>query len=256
MAKVCYYCGGKATSKEHVPPKQMFKAFLCDSITVDACDKHNTARSGRDHAIVTAFLQSLYHMQNSGRRYSIIPDVAAAIDVAHAHFERSKKLVKSRPSLADPPVHLSGIPKVAHLSHGAGIRDWIQQLTAALVFHGTGYFDSTINWSKSLAFSFDFWDFVTDKPPTMAEVNEWHEQIALIKNYYKELSWQTGWSSHPTPYPSTIYYFQLYFGPQQHIIFHHRFYTQYSWYVRVEVSKSTRDLLQHRAHKVSQNVLS
>lgn len=52
----CYYCGGKTTSDEHAPPRQMFRAFDCDSITVPSCETHNSAKAGRDQAIVSAFL--------------------------------------------------------------------------------------------------------------------------------------------------------------------------------------------------------
>ena len=56
---LCYFCGGPATTMEHAPPKQMFRAFECDSITVPSCDEHNTRRSASDQAIVSADIRNI-----------------------------------------------------------------------------------------------------------------------------------------------------------------------------------------------------
>jgi len=58
--EACYYCGklpnDKApSSKEHVPPKMMFKGFNCDSITIPACANHNTNKNIGDRAVVCIF---------------------------------------------------------------------------------------------------------------------------------------------------------------------------------------------------------
>jgi hypothetical protein len=155
MPKLCYYCGTPATSKEHVPPRQMFKGFACDSITVYACDQHNSEKSGYDHAVITGLLTSLANMRRSGRRYTLHPDVIKAINIAQAHFHRSKKYVTSKPILTELPVHLIGLPQVAYLTAAANISAWMRQLTAALVMTATKRFDSTINWPNARVFSFD-----------------------------------------------------------------------------------------------------
>ena len=98
MAKTCYYCSTYDTSKEHVPPKQMFKGFACDRLTVYACDEHNNKKSGYDQAVITGLLTSLANMQKSSRRYSLNPDVTAAIDVAEANFHHSKNMLPANQS--------------------------------------------------------------------------------------------------------------------------------------------------------------
>src|SRR5258706_15617847 len=59
--KPCYYCGSQANSDEHAPPRQMFKGFSCDSITVPSCSTHNSEKGGADQAIVSAFLIPLFN---------------------------------------------------------------------------------------------------------------------------------------------------------------------------------------------------
>jgi hypothetical protein len=46
IEKICYYCGERATTREHVPPKGFFprKANLQPK-TVPSCTKHNNAKS-------------------------------------------------------------------------------------------------------------------------------------------------------------------------------------------------------------------
>ncbi len=77
--KVCYFCGNSATSREHAPPKLMFRKFDCDSITVPWCDDHNSSKSGEDQAIVSAFVQSLDNLFKQGTR--LISNVVKAIRV-------------------------------------------------------------------------------------------------------------------------------------------------------------------------------
>src|SRR5438552_1273715 len=43
-AQVCYWCGEEATSRDHVPPRNLFpKHMRQDLETVPACDRHNIA---------------------------------------------------------------------------------------------------------------------------------------------------------------------------------------------------------------------
>lgn len=63
IEETCYWCGKKATSKEHVPPKCLFpenkdikdiysKTFRKNLITVPSCDKHNLAKSNDDEYLM------------------------------------------------------------------------------------------------------------------------------------------------------------------------------------------------------------
>jgi hypothetical protein len=60
--KTCYYCGEKATSKEHVPPRCVFpkdkshKNYRQNLITVYSCDKHNLEKSNDDEYLLVILL--------------------------------------------------------------------------------------------------------------------------------------------------------------------------------------------------------
>jgi len=83
----CYYCGSKATSKEHVPPQQLFKNFQCDRITVPSCDIHNGDKSGRDQAIIHGFFKSLLSYKDN-----LDPEVRKALFGAMKGFEYTKNV--------------------------------------------------------------------------------------------------------------------------------------------------------------------
>jgi hypothetical protein len=53
IEKICYYCGERATTREHVPPKGFFsrKANL-QLKTVPSCTKHNNAKSHDDQYLL------------------------------------------------------------------------------------------------------------------------------------------------------------------------------------------------------------
>jgi len=143
---LCYYCGRRANSNEHAPPKQMFKEFSCDSITVPSCEDHNSAKGGSDQAIVSAFLIPLY---NGIGRYSLEGEVLKAIKVAEPSFERAKRRAVNSALLKNPPEALKDLPNLAYLVPSIDIGAWIRQLTAALVYDGTQVFDPTIGWSET-----------------------------------------------------------------------------------------------------------
>jgi hypothetical protein len=44
----CAYCGAPATSRDHVPPKNLFPGIKLNLITVPACERHNNERAGLD----------------------------------------------------------------------------------------------------------------------------------------------------------------------------------------------------------------
>ena len=190
--KRCYYCNSLATSGEHIPPKQMFKAFQCDSITVPSCDEHNSKKSGRDQAIVSALLIPLHAGRN---RYPLEPEIIQAIDAAIPSFERAKRSAVRTPFLNDPPMGLEDLPELAHLAPSVKVGDWIRHLTAGLIYSGIETASTTIRWSKSIVWSPDW--FPADTP---APVN-YDEAVRIIKlnqerhRALDSLNWQQGWSA-------------------------------------------------------------
>ncbi len=242
----CYYCGAQATTKEHVPPKMMFRNFSCDRITVPSCVRHNSAKSGDDQAIVSVFIRPLHNeLITDGLHHSLEVDVLKAIKTARSSFNRTKRKVVSNPLLSDPPKKLNNLPDVAHLT--GDIRAWMRQLTAALVYDGTKAFDSTIKWDEAIAWSPDWVD--SNKPsPLKTEhvVSKFRKGIAT-QAWLEQLDWWDGWSAYPKPYPSSIYFFRLSFEPEpQEIIFSHKFYNRYTWYVWFTASQETITKLRNK----------
>lgn len=230
----CYYCHRLATSREHVPPKQMFKGFECDSLTVPSCDEHNSKKCGHDQAIVSAFLIPLHTGRN---RYPVEPEIEKAIELAKPSFERSKRFAVKSQFLKDPPKGLENLPDLAHLDPSVKMTDWIRQLTAALVYSKIETTSNTISWSKATTWSPDW--FPTDSPGPITH----HETVERIKLNQKQrvvldkLDWRQGWSAYPRPYPNIIYMFHIHVFLDKHIMIRHKFYNRYTWYVAFKASK-------------------
>jgi hypothetical protein len=242
----CYYCGAPACSDEHVPPKQMFKGFSCDSITVPSCEDHNNSKGGQDQAIVSAFLIPLC---NRTEKYSVGGDILKAINIAKPSFERAKRSAHSIPFLKNPPPTLKDLPNVAYVVPAIDTHAWIRQLTAGLVYDGIKQFDSTIDWSEASVWSPDY--MATRRPESvdlgpattvMKKNTEQQEQL-------ERLNWIKGWAANPTSYPTSIFSFQLSFGLDREIMFRHRFYNHYTWYARFLAAHETVAMLKERLSK-------
>jgi hypothetical protein len=223
----CYYCGAIATSLEHAPPKQMFKGFLCDSITVPSCDIHNTKKSGNDQAIVSAFLLSL---RNGDGVYSLESDIKYAIELATPSFERAKRKAISAPLVNNPPDYLANLPNTTYISPDAQIMFWIKQLTAALVFDATRIIPKDKQWNKDvIVWSPNWIRSAKNEPMELDDVIAVLENHQDIKKGLEDLEWLNGWSSHPNPYPRIIYRFKIHFSNSD-LLFCHTFYNRYDWY--------------------------
>lgn len=235
----CYYCGGAACSNEHAPPKQMFKGFCCDSITVPACEKHNSSKGGNDQAIVSMFLIPLY---NGRETYDLEDEILRAIELAEGAFPRTKRRAINSPLFNDAPEEFKDLPNVAYLIPDVDIKGWVRQLTAALLYDAIQSIDSTIKWNEAISWSPDW---VEASDPTAVTFEE--TVSTLIKKQITQLqleqfSWANGWSAYPRPYPTSIYCFQIHFESNE-IIFKHKFYNRYNWYVWLPATQETMSKL-------------
>jgi hypothetical protein len=218
----------------------MFKGWACDSITAPSCEKHNSAKSGHDQAIVSALLMPL---AGFGDRFSLDPEVKAAIERARSSFQYAKRSALDVPLLKDPPDSMPRLPNVSYLQPSVNIKAWVKQLTATLVWNALQKRDSTINWDEMAAWSAEWME--SDDSSSLSTA----EAVAVVKKKHKlkaqldDLSWTEGWSAHPRPYPAMIYRFWVHFRPQE-VIFKHRFYNLYTWYAWLsEVSDATADAI-------------
>ena len=218
----------------------MFKKFTCDSITVPSCAIHNTAKGGDDQAIVSAFLIPLHNGIKKYRLNKKKRDVIVAINAAKSSFIRAKHRAIDSPLLKkDPHRKYKKLPNLAYLIPDINIKHWIRQLTAALVYDASKFYDSTIGWENIKVWSPDW---VKTKGPATLSLNQAAFILSAKKELYSDieaLSWQNGWSAHPNPYPKTIYYFQVHFEADDKVIFKHKFYESYTWYSHFSASPRT-----------------
>jgi hypothetical protein len=224
----CYFCGNKATSNEHVPPKLMFKGFDCDSITVPSCNKHNSSKGGSDQAIVSAFLLPLDIGQD---QFPLEKEIQSAIELHYPAFERVKRNLIRMPFLADPPNIFKDLPDLAYLSSNMKFWDWIRQLSAGIVYDAVGINGMGINWSKVKPWSAEWHG--SDEPISFeySLALKLLERNRNIKSPLESLSWQNGWSAKPRAYPEVIYSFQLHFQDAHNVILRHVFYRRFMIYV-------------------------
>ncbi len=121
--KLCYFCGKPAISMEHIPPRQLFKGFSYDSMTVPSCSEHNNMKSGLDQAILSTFLRPFLDPKLLRKQPA---EMRIALAQNFKTFQRTKNISSSQSLISDYKVS-----KVGHLN--ADINQWIKQLTAGLI---------------------------------------------------------------------------------------------------------------------------
>lgn len=227
----CYFCGNLATSREHAPPRQMFKGFDCDSIKVPSCEKHNTKKSGKDQAIVHGFFKSLISYKES-----LEGDVLKAYNIAASAFDYTKRTAVISNMLKNPTEGFRRLPRLAFLPSNVKMPDWIRQLTAAIFFSATKTYESSIVWEK-IEVESPNWIFALgpeniDENVAVSYFEEMEKKIKLMSM----LSWELGWSASPRLYPKSIYEFRLHLSAKK-IILTHLFYERYIWYAWIPGDK-------------------
>jgi hypothetical protein len=213
----------------------MFKGFSCDSITVPACEKHNSSKGGSDQAIVSAFLIPLY---NGREDYDLEDEILRAIESAKPAFPRTKRRAVDSPLFNDAPEEFKDLPNLAYLIPDMDIKGWVRQLTAALLYDATQRVDDTIKWNEAIAWSPDWVEASEPTSITFEDAVSTLDKKQTTQLQLEQFNWINGWSAHPRPYPNIIYYFQIYFEPDE-IVFRHKFYNRYNWYVWFSASQET-----------------
>jgi hypothetical protein len=225
----------------------MFKGFACDRITVPSCEDHNSRKGGRDQAIVNAMLSPLRNMlQTWGHdRSKVTSDVEKAIREAGPSVERTKQSAFSKPLFIDPPEQLGELPDMAYLVGAARIGEWVRQLTAALVFDATRPERVEIDWPGTLAWS-PTW--IPSPEGSSLPFQNAFVELAVVNGaamLLDSLCWRRGWSAKGRGYPETLFYFEIH-AEAENVIFRHRFYGSFTWYVLFHVSGGLMGKLDQR----------
>lgn len=234
--KPCYYCGvAGPSSKEHAPPRTLFKGFEVDSITVPSCDKHNNEKHGNDRGIVTALIQTLQMSHEQGLlSKDLSSNVRQAIAQAEPYFDLAKGLVGTSPYLE------GSAAKFPYLKDTVDLPGWILQLTAAIIWSATGEFDSSIDWDSAGLWSPDY--VVVPGPISRKEAMKHYREATDIAETMQGLPWYPGWEG-KRRYPPDIYTFDVGLHRRHDITFRHRFYDRLIWLVRVSTSDRTREVI-------------
>lgn len=240
--KICYYCGQPETSDEHIPPAFMFKGFNNDSITVPSCDTHNSEKSHMDQVIITALVIPLSNLKSSAKVFS--NDVEKAISNTISSFPYTKNKVTSKHILQNP----QGLPEVAYLQPTVKLTDWIKQLTAGWIYSAKNDADLTINWTDSMVWSPDYIYGEENVQPEKSTLVEIITKNKTTQQYFENnFNWVSGWSKKPRLYPPDVFNFQLAFTENNICFFQYRFYSQYTWFIRVACASDTILALKKRS---------
>ena len=128
--KKCYYCGKKMSSKEHIPPQQLFKGFDVNSITVYSCAEHNNKKSYNDDAIIKSMLMAIENSNNN-----LTPNIQIAVDNAKEHYKQVKRTVKGE------KIYYDYNEKIICLDPSIDLDNWIRALSAAMIYYKIKDFD-------------------------------------------------------------------------------------------------------------------
>ncbi len=234
--KKCYYCGSLKVSREHAPPKQLFKGFICDKITVPSCEKHNKHKSFDDESIIKAMLISL---DNLSEKYKYEKEIKKLINSTKPYFPQVKKTVKSELISDKLPKDLKY--ELAHLSGNIDIEEWIKQITAALVYSVIKRYDPANKFKEAFVF-LPFWIPNSVVYKGLKNIKKELKRKKHFKELFEGNEWSDGWSSGKNNYPASIYKF-FFSIVDEFVIFKHVFLKQYNWYVVFEASDKTKKML-------------
>ena len=226
--KLCYFCGDKKASKEHIPPKQIFKGFNINRITVYSCKKHNSQKSEKDEAIVKSMLLAIKNSNN----IAITPEILQALNEVKDRYNQVKKTVTKEQIILDSN------EDIICLDPSVDLDNWIRQLSAGMIYYKTKFYDSKNDFVASKVFERNsysrnkrsFEDFQNERIKklelqAMIEIGEWNN--SWIPNNY---------------YPENLYFFR-YKIIDKFILIKHVFYKCFVFYNLIEISNKTKGLL-------------
>lgn len=128
----CYYCGNKATGKEHIPPRSFFPdGQRKELFTVPACEEHNNDKS-KDDEYVKIVLTTSANLMFRG-------DLLPIIEKSNKALKRNPKLnsiVKNNPEPAF--IELSNEELIESKSHEIDLKrfySFFDCLGRGLYFH-------------------------------------------------------------------------------------------------------------------------
>lgn len=226
--KTCYYCGAKKTSKEHIPPKQIFKGITNNKITVDSCDEHNSKKGGKDEAIVKSMLLAI---ENSNK-IIITPELLQALNKVRERYNQVKRTVKIEKIIIDTNENIICLDKSVDLDN------WIRQLSAGMIYYKIKHYDNENEFNCSKVFERNSY---SKNQKTLKEYeNERNNKIEL-QAMIEMGEWKDSWIP-KNYYPENLYFFR-YKIIGKNILIKHAFYKCFVFYNLIKISDKTKEIL-------------
>jgi hypothetical protein len=224
---LCYFCGKIANSREHIPPKQVFKGFSINRITVPSCNEHNTQKCGEDEAIIKSMLLSIARNNN----IILTSELLKALNEVKNYYKQVKKTV------TEDKIYLDCDKNVVCLDKNINLNYWIKELSAGMIWYKIKYFDADNKYIESKVFERN--SYSNNKRYLIDFEKERNEKIKL--QTLSEIGlWNDGWI--PKVYPENLYLFKYKFIKST-ILMKHIFYKCFVYYNLIEISNETKNKL-------------
>ena len=224
MEKYCYYCGNAMVSKEHVPPKQMFKGFAYGGFQVPSCAAHNIDKSHTDDAIVKMMIEGL--VSSKGKLHE---DIKKAIKYAEEYFGRVKKSVKLVEFNGDTTFTLP------HISEKHDIDIWIKEISAGIIWSTIRYYEARIKFNNAVIIKSNFVYSsidVFDIDDAKKQIENNAEKVKILESQ----RWENGWILRKPGHPLHLYRFLYSISLSEKVfMFKHIFYDNYIYYYLIDI---------------------
>lgn len=252
--QVCYYCGDTATSREHIPPEQMFVGFECNKITVPSCELHNEMKSYFDDCILKGFLRTMHNFSNGKIEKILKPEVVKALEVVKDKFPQVKKMVKDIEMFlpGEDPHNRNLIG--TWMDGKVDFDGWIKKVTAGLIWDATKEFSPELDWVEKAGVRDNFWlETGRDDPRLKFQemVDHSEDRRSFIEKFDK-FPWVDGWSAHPVAYPTNLYSFTFCYSPSGTLWFCHTFFTRFRMWVGIKCSSELASKVE--GHKIAREL--
>src|SRR5574341_703173 len=233
----CYYCGAPPPStREHVPPRGLFKNHNITSITVPSCDRHNYEKHGYDQGFITALHLCLREMVSHG--LTAPPTSPQTLEIlAKIQDSQLGQVGEFRQFLQDPPTGLEF--DLPYIRSAQSMTDWICHITAGLVWAKLGRYHPAIEWESSYVRSPNF----VEVPSSVStdEAFEIATQWQMLRPKIEAFPWHPGWLASPAGYPPEMYQYSHVLletsedTTTSKIAFRHQFLGKLTWFHLLDV---------------------
>jgi hypothetical protein len=240
--KPCYYCGAPPpSSREHVPPKMLFKETEFSAISVPSCEKHNYEKHALDQGFVAALAIAVKKVREMVPGiYSVPSDDIPVLDVPEGVVRRVGTI---RSYILDTPADID--TDLPYIDSIVDLHDWIRHISAGLLWARLGPEAVKLDWDEAFVRSPNLVQI--DKPVSLQQAGDHSKFTKHILELSESIDWYPGWFRKPHGYPQCIYHFSISslqdpkFSEPSHLIFRHEFFRSFTFFLYVECDDNIKD---------------